>query len=75
LEADCGSKIPERLLDIVKAYEADPRPKVYIAVAGRSNALSGVLDCAVSICGYILTEIFTRLYFLGIFTSYILSSL
>ncbi|KAK4522889.1 hypothetical protein GAYE_PCTG32G0779 [Galdieria yellowstonensis] len=41
-------KIPERLLDIVKAYEADPRPKVYIAVAGRSNALSGVLDCAVS---------------------------
>ncbi|GJD09194.1 Phosphoribosylaminoimidazole-succinocarboxamide synthase [Galdieria sulphuraria] len=41
-------KIPERLLDIVKTYEADARPKVYIAVAGRSNALSGVLDCAVS---------------------------
>eukprot|EP00172_Hildenbrandia_rubra_P002679 Plantae.Rhodophyta-Hildenbrandia_rubra.ctg3728.p1 GENE.Plantae.Rhodophyta-Hildenbrandia_rubra.ctg3728~~Plantae.Rhodophyta-Hildenbrandia_rubra.ctg3728.p1 ORF type:complete len:552 (-),score=92.01 Plantae.Rhodophyta-Hildenbrandia_rubra.ctg3728:1369-3024(-) len=41
-------KVPERLLELLKGYEADPRPKVYIAVAGRSNALSGVLDCAVS---------------------------
>ena len=29
-------------------YEADPRPKVYITVAGRSNALSGFVDGAVS---------------------------
>lgn len=41
-------KIPTRLLSLLKAYEADPRPKLYIAVAGRSNALSGMLDCAVS---------------------------
>mmetsp|Transcript_2007 Transcript_2007/g.6028 ORF Transcript_2007/g.6028 Transcript_2007/m.6028 type:complete len:536 (+) Transcript_2007:215-1822(+) len=39
-------KVPERLLEVIRAYEEDPRPKVYIAVAGRSNALSGVLDCA-----------------------------
>ncbi len=41
-------KVPHRLLDVLAAYESDPRPKVYIAVAGRSNALSGVLDCAVT---------------------------
>ena len=29
-------------------YEADPRPKVYITVAGRSNALSGFTDGAVT---------------------------
>lgn len=40
-------KVPSRLLDVLAAYENCPRPKVYIAVAGRSNALSGVLDCAV----------------------------
>eukprot|EP00178_Gracilaria_changii_P002120 TRINITY_DN1313_c0_g2_i1.p1 TRINITY_DN1313_c0_g2~~TRINITY_DN1313_c0_g2_i1.p1 ORF type:complete len:595 (+),score=80.21 TRINITY_DN1313_c0_g2_i1:241-1785(+) len=41
-------KVPHRLLRVVEKYEAMQRPKVYIAVAGRSNALSGVLDCAVS---------------------------
>ncbi|KAI0559033.1 phosphoribosylaminoimidazole carboxylase [Gracilaria domingensis] len=41
-------KVPRRLLDVLEQYEALERPKVYIAVAGRSNALSGVLDCAVS---------------------------
>ncbi|PXF41868.1 Phosphoribosylaminoimidazole-succinocarboxamide synthase [Gracilariopsis chorda] len=41
-------KVPSRLLQVLEQYEALPRPKVYIAVAGRSNALSGVLDCAVS---------------------------
>ena len=41
-------KIPAKLMSVVQAYESDPRPKVYIAVAGRSNALSGMLDCAVS---------------------------
>ncbi len=32
------------LLDLLAEYEADGRPKVYITVAGRSNALSGLVD-------------------------------
>ena len=36
------------LLEILAAYEADARPKVYITVAGRSNALSGMADASVS---------------------------
>ena len=32
------------LLSILESYEADGRPKVYITVAGRSNALSGLVD-------------------------------
>jgi phosphoribosylaminoimidazole carboxylase PurE protein len=36
------------LLDLLAAYEADPRPKVYITVAGRSNALSGLVDANVA---------------------------
>ena len=32
------------LLDMLATYEADGRPKVYITVAGRSNALSGLVD-------------------------------
>jgi 5-(carboxyamino)imidazole ribonucleotide mutase len=41
-------KTPEHILKFLKKYEADPRPKVYITVAGRSNALSGFTDGAVS---------------------------
>lgn len=41
-------KTAARLLEILTAYEADPRPKVYITVAGRSNALSGMVDASVS---------------------------
>ena len=37
-----------RLLEILATYEADERPKVYITVAGRSNALSGMADASVS---------------------------
>lgn len=37
-------KTPRHLLDVLAAYEADPRPKVYVTVAGRSNALSGFVD-------------------------------
>jgi 5-(carboxyamino)imidazole ribonucleotide mutase len=37
-------KAPEFLLGLLAEYEADPRPKVYITVAGRSNALSGLVD-------------------------------
>jgi 5-(carboxyamino)imidazole ribonucleotide mutase len=32
------------LLDLLAAYETDPRPKVYVTIAGRSNALSGLVD-------------------------------
>jgi len=32
------------ILRILREYEADTRPKVYITVAGRSNALSGFTD-------------------------------
>ena len=32
------------VLDVLGAYEEDPRPKVYVTVAGRSNALSGLVD-------------------------------
>jgi phosphoribosylaminoimidazole carboxylase PurE protein len=41
-------KVPRYLLDLLEQYEADPRPKVYITVAGRSNALSGLVDAQVS---------------------------
>ncbi len=35
-------------LELLEQYEADPRKKVYITVAGRSNALSGVVDANVT---------------------------
>ncbi len=35
-------------LDLLAEYEADPQPKVYITIAGRSNALSGVVDANVA---------------------------
>jgi 5-(carboxyamino)imidazole ribonucleotide mutase len=41
-------KTAEHALTILREYEADQRPKVYITVAGRSNALSGFTDGAVS---------------------------
>jgi 5-(carboxyamino)imidazole ribonucleotide mutase/phosphoribosylaminoimidazole-succinocarboxamide synthase len=41
-------KTPEHTLAILREYENDPRLKVYITVAGRSNALSGFVDGAVS---------------------------
>jgi len=41
-------KTPRQLLDMLEAYEADPGAKVYITVAGRSNALSGMVDAQVS---------------------------
>ena len=40
-------KSARHLLDLLAHYEADPRPKVYITVAGRSNALSGLVDANV----------------------------
>jgi len=41
-------KTPQHVLSILENYERDPRPKVYITVAGRSNALSGFTDGKVS---------------------------
>jgi len=41
-------KTPEHALAILREHEADDHPKVYITVAGRSNALSGFTDGSVS---------------------------
>jgi 5-(carboxyamino)imidazole ribonucleotide mutase len=41
-------KVPGFILDMLAAYEADPQPKVYITIAGRSNALSGLVDAQVN---------------------------
>ena len=41
-------KTPAYLLEALAHYEADPRAKVYITIAGRSNALSGMVDAQVS---------------------------
>ena len=46
LRIGSAHKTPEHLLEILKECEAEPRPKVYITVAGRSNALSGFVDGA-----------------------------
>ena len=40
-------KTPARLLEVIAEIEAQPEAKVYISVAGRSNALSGMLDANV----------------------------
>ena len=37
-------KTPEHAIALVRKIESDPRAKVYITVAGRSNALSGFID-------------------------------
>jgi 5-(carboxyamino)imidazole ribonucleotide mutase len=37
-------RVTRHLLDLMEAYEAMEGPLVYITVAGRSNALSGVVD-------------------------------
>ncbi len=41
-------KTPSRLLELLREYEQDNRAKVYITVAGRSNALSGMVDAQVT---------------------------
>jgi 5-(carboxyamino)imidazole ribonucleotide mutase len=47
LRVGSAHKTPGHVLEILQAYEADPRPMVYITVAGRSNALSGFTDGSV----------------------------
>ncbi|SNB72818.1 AIR carboxylase family protein [Thermoflexus hugenholtzii] len=44
LRVASAHKVPDHLLDLLRGYEADSRPKVYITIAGRSNALSGMVD-------------------------------
>ena len=41
-------KAPGYVLELLAAYEQDPRPMVYVTVAGRSNALSGLVDGSVA---------------------------
>jgi 5-(carboxyamino)imidazole ribonucleotide mutase/phosphoribosylaminoimidazole-succinocarboxamide synthase len=41
-------KSARHLLDMLVEYEAQPGPRVYIAIAGRSNALAGLVDANVS---------------------------
>src|SRR5512141_2364971 len=41
-------KTPDHVTEMLREYEADPHPKVYITVAGRSNALSGFTDGSVT---------------------------
>lgn len=48
LRIGSAHKTAEHAIGILREYEADPRPKVYVTVAGRSNALSGFTDGAVS---------------------------
>jgi 5-(carboxyamino)imidazole ribonucleotide mutase len=47
LHIGSAHKTPQHVLEILEKYASDPRPKVYITVAGRSNALSGFVDGAV----------------------------
>ena len=44
LRIGSAHKTAQHVLDMLAAYEADERAKVYITVAGRSNALSGFVD-------------------------------
>lgn len=47
LRIGSAHKTPEHVARLLAEYEAEARPKVYITVAGRSNALSGFTDGAV----------------------------
>lgn len=42
-------KSPAYLLEMLAGYEAMDEPRLYITIAGRSNALSGMVDAAVSV--------------------------
>jgi 5-(carboxyamino)imidazole ribonucleotide mutase/phosphoribosylaminoimidazole-succinocarboxamide synthase len=48
LRIGSAHKTAGHALAILRQYEAETRPKVFITVAGRSNALSGFTDGAVS---------------------------
>ena len=40
-------KVPHYAMEVLAAYERMERPMVYVTIAGRSNALSGLVDGAV----------------------------
>ncbi len=42
-------KTPGHVIDLLRQYEADSRPKVYITIAGYSNALSAFVDGQVNV--------------------------
>lgn len=48
LRVASAHKAARYLLELLAEYEADPQPKVYITIAGRSNALSGMVDANVT---------------------------
>ncbi len=48
LRIGSAHKTAGHVLAILRKYEEDPRPKIFITVAGRSNALSGFTDGVVS---------------------------
>ena len=48
LRVGSAHKVASYLLGVLEAYENNGRPKVYITIAGRSNALSGLVDAHVS---------------------------
>jgi 5-(carboxyamino)imidazole ribonucleotide mutase len=48
LRVGSAHKTPEHVQAILRQYQADPRPKVYVTIAGRSNALSGFTDGSVA---------------------------
>ncbi|MCJ7737616.1 MAG: AIR carboxylase family protein [Anaerolineae bacterium] len=41
-------KTPAYLLEMLDKYEESPEAKVYVTIAGRSNALSGMIDAQVT---------------------------
>jgi len=44
LRVGSAHKTPRHVTEMLQEFESDPRPKVYITVAGRSNALSAFAD-------------------------------
>lgn len=48
LRVASAHKTAAHALELLQQYESDPRPRVYVTIAGRSNALSGFTDGAVT---------------------------
>ena len=48
LRVGSAHKVPEHVLTLLREYEADGVPTVFITIAGRSNALSAFADAVVT---------------------------